>query len=139
MEKYYVEINDEEYEVTVRNESKSQEIKGLSNTTDTNSKYSINKNNSDDKFQKINDNNTNLGKENLFPVESPMSGSILSIEVSEGDKIEKDEVVIIIEAMKMETEIFAPTKGEIADIKAKVGNHCKQGEELALIKEIGGQ
>lgn len=141
MEKYYVEINNEEYEVIVRKESKS---KSSSVTNAQNNNPDI-KSNIADPESLENKNTSNGQNENAVeegdyePVTSPMSGTILSLNVSEGDIVTKDQVVITIEAMKMETEIVAPVKGEIVNMIGKVGNNCKQGETLALIKEIGGQ
>lgn len=138
MEKYYVEINNEKYEVTVRSESE---------VDSTTAGGAVEQKNNVEQPQPVQPVQPEKEKQpssaaastaaNTTAVESPMSGSILSIEAEVGDYVEKDEVVIIIEAMKMETEIFAPISGEITDIMAVVGNHCKQGEELAVIKETG--
>lgn len=139
MDKYYVEINNEEYEVIVRSESEAKSTATAGETTQptNNSKQAAAAQTEPAQSQQSAPAEP-AANANLVSVESPMSGSILSIEVVEGEQVAKDQVVIIIEAMKMETEIFAPAAGEIVEIKAVVGNHCKQGEELAVIKETGG-
>ena len=49
-------------------------------------------------------------------VEAPMPGKILNIKVSEGQSVKFGEVVVIMEAMKMETEIVAPADGTVSKI-----------------------
>jgi biotin carboxyl carrier protein len=140
MEKYYVEINNEKYEVLVKSEAEAKANNTAGEAVEhTNNVEQVQPQQQQQTVQSSNQAAPPAAEDgNFVSVESPMSGSILSIEAAEGDEIAKDEVVIIIEAMKMETEIFAPVSGEIVDIKAVVGNHCKQGEELAVIKETGG-
>lgn len=144
MEKYYVEINNENYEVLVKSESEAKadntagKVVEQTNNVQQSQPQPEQPVNQNSQTASTAGNDTADADGDFVSVESPMSGSILSIEAAEGDEIAKDEVVIIIEAMKMETEIFAPVSGEIIDIKAVVGNHCKQGEELAVIKETGG-
>ena len=146
MEKYYVEINNVEYEVLVRSEPRSEaKEKKLSKTeietkdvyndhskTDSsqinNSQLSTEKNASSQKFSENYD---------LRSVKSPMASTVLSIDVSEGDLVAKDQLILVIEAMKMETEIVAPAAGEILEVKTEPGSHCSQGEELVVIRETG--
>lgn len=143
MEKYFVEINNNEYEVLVRTE---EEVNNGDSGMRANPSIKQDKNIGSNKIENNNskadksDNaeielDDNAGE---VPVESPMTGSILSIGISEGDKVNKDEVLMTIEAMKMETEIVAPAAGTVSKIIAREGNKCKQGEKLALIKEAGG-
>ena len=55
-------------------------------------------------------------------VEAPMPGKILNIKVSEGQAVKFGEVVVIMEAMKMETEIVAPADGTVSKILVKAGD-----------------
>jgi pyruvate carboxylase subunit B len=66
-------------------------------------------------------------------VEAPMPGLILRLEKSVGDSVEEGELIMVMEAMKMETEIHAPTAGTITDIPVKQGDQMKAGETLAVI------
>jgi oxaloacetate decarboxylase (Na+ extruding) subunit alpha len=61
---------------------------------------------------------------------APLAGNIFKVLVSEGDQVEAGEVVIIMEAMKMETEIRAVTGGEIVSINAKEGDSVAVGDVL---------
>ena len=67
-------------------------------------------------------------------VEAPMVGKILKIEKSVGDHVDEDEVVIVMEAMKMEIPIVAPASGIIKDIKVSPGQAVEADQELALIE-----
>lgn len=55
-------------------------------------------------------------------VEAPMPGKILNIKVSAGQAVKFGETVIVMEAMKMETEIVAPADGTVAQILVKAGD-----------------
>ena len=61
---------------------------------------------------------------------APLAGNIFKVLVSEGDHVEAGDVVIIMEAMKMETEIRAVTGGEIVNISAKEGDSVAVGDVL---------
>ena len=66
-------------------------------------------------------------------IESPMPGSIMSISVKEGDKVEKGQVVLILEAMKMENDIVAGTSGTVSKILVEVGSSAQAGAPLIEI------
>lgn len=66
-------------------------------------------------------------------VEAPMPGKILSIKVSEGQAVKFGEVVVIMEAMKMETEIVAPADGTVSKILVKAGDSVDTGAALVAL------
>lgn len=66
-------------------------------------------------------------------VEAPMPGKILNIKVSEGQAVKFGEVVVIMEAMKMETEIVAPADGTVSKILVKAGDSVDTGAALAAL------
>ncbi|MFW5980062.1 MAG: biotin/lipoyl-containing protein [Halanaerobiales bacterium] len=150
MKKYIVEVNNNEYEVTIKEEGEITEgevkntdkEKDINNNTriekdteDTTADESISDKDSKDKVENINKGNIDSGDNE--EVTAPMSGKILSIKVNEGDEVDKNQILMTLEAMKMETEIVAPVSGEIKQITADEGGKCKQGDILALI-EAGG-
>lgn len=61
---------------------------------------------------------------------SPIAGSILKVFVSEGSEIEEKAPVVLMEAMKMETYIYAPKSGKIASVKVKKGDTVQAGDTL---------
>ena len=66
-------------------------------------------------------------------VEAPMPGKILNIKVSEGQAVKFGEVVVIMEAMKMETEIVAPAAGTVSKILVKAGDSVDTGAALVAL------
>ncbi|MGM0952612.1 MAG: sodium-extruding oxaloacetate decarboxylase subunit alpha [Pseudomonadota bacterium] len=67
------------------------------------------------------------------PVTAPLSGNIWKIEVSPGDTVEEGDVLIILEAMKMETEVRASKAGTIGEIFIKVGDTVAVDDEMLTI------
>jgi pyruvate carboxylase subunit B len=68
---------------------------------------------------------------------APMPGKILEIMVSEGDEVEKDQPLVILEAMKMENELKAPVGGTISSISAEVGQSLEKNSPILEIETIG--
>ncbi len=66
-------------------------------------------------------------------VTAPMPGTILDIKVNVGDTVKADDVVIILEAMKMENEIFAPASGKVIAINTTKGASVNSGDCLLVI------
>ena len=66
-------------------------------------------------------------------VTAPMPGNIVSIKVNVGDKVTKDTVVSILEAMKMENEIFAGVDGTVGSIIASQGASVNTGDAIVSI------
>ena len=66
-------------------------------------------------------------------VVSPMPGNILEVNVSEGAAVNKGDVIMVLEAMKMENEIMAPVSGTVSDIVPK-GSSVETGTVLCVIK-----
>ncbi|MFD2532503.1 acetyl-CoA carboxylase biotin carboxyl carrier protein subunit [Gracilimonas halophila] len=70
-------------------------------------------------------------------LKSPMPGKILEIMVKEGDEVEKDQPLAILEAMKMENELKAPVAGTIVNISAEVGQSLEKNSPILEIETIG--
>lgn len=67
------------------------------------------------------------------PVKSPMPGNILKICVSQGQTVNEGDVLIVLEAMKMENEIVATKAGTVAQIAVSKGAVVETGTVLAVI------
>ena len=65
-------------------------------------------------------------------VNSPLPGVVLEIKVKDGDKVTKGQVIMVLEAMKMENAIEAPCDGTVT-IKAQKGDSVLEGAPLAVI------
>jgi oxaloacetate decarboxylase alpha subunit len=109
-ESYTVSIDDKEYSVTVRSNN-SIEVNGGSEVpspSETSSSQA----------------------ENGIIIAAPLGGNIFKVISAEGQQVDSDSTVLILEAMKMETEIKSPTAGVIIKIFVKPGDSVKPGDPL---------
>jgi acetyl-CoA carboxylase biotin carboxyl carrier protein len=67
-------------------------------------------------------------------VVSPFSGKISQVEIKQGAQIGEDDEMFIIEAMKMETPIYAPCSGTVKELKVKEGQDVEADDVLAVIE-----
>ncbi len=67
-------------------------------------------------------------------ISSPMPGTILDIKVNVGDTVKKGQVLMILEAMKMENEIMAGADGQVTSIGVTKGASVQTGDLLCTIK-----
>ena len=67
------------------------------------------------------------------PINAPLSGNVISVPVSAGQQVSAGDTVLILEAMKMETNISAPKDGQIVEIKAREGDSVSVGDVLLTI------
>jgi acetyl-CoA/propionyl-CoA carboxylase, biotin carboxylase, biotin carboxyl carrier protein len=66
-------------------------------------------------------------------VVSPMQGTVLAVEVAEGDEVEAGQVLCIVEAMKMENEVHAHRAGRVADLSVVAGQAVKTGQIICVV------
>lgn len=66
---------------------------------------------------------------------SPMQGTIVKVEVAEGDTVEKGQTVVVLEAMKMEQPLSAPRSGVVAKLDAQVGQSVPTGAQICVITD----
>jgi acetyl-CoA/propionyl-CoA carboxylase biotin carboxyl carrier protein len=66
-------------------------------------------------------------------VVSPMQGTVLAVEVAEGDEVEAGQVVCIVEAMKMENEVHAHRAGRVSELSVAPGQPVKTGQVICVI------
>ncbi len=66
-------------------------------------------------------------------IEAPMPGNVIDIRVKAGDKVASGDAVVILEAMKMENEIVAPSNGIIASVNVSKGDSVEAGQLLLTI------
>lgn len=67
------------------------------------------------------------------PVKAPMPGAILKVNATQGQKVNEGDVLFILEAMKMENEIVAPTSGTVSQVVVSQGNTVDTDAVLAFI------
>ncbi len=66
-------------------------------------------------------------------VTAPMPGKILGVKAAVGQAVKKGDVILVLEAMKMENEIVAPEDGTVATINVAVGDSVEAGVPLATL------
>ena len=64
---------------------------------------------------------------------APMPGQVLMVDVRPGDRVAAGQVLVVMEAMKMEHQITAPVDGEVCEVRASVGDQVDNGELLVVI------
>ena len=67
-------------------------------------------------------------------VTSPMPGTILSVNVAAGDAVKRGQVLMILEAMKMENEIMCPCDGTVASVSVTKGAAVESGTLLCVLQ-----
>lgn len=142
MKKFRVKVDGEEYIVNIEEISGEIESQGSAN---------INKNSQEQK-KTVPEKTKNNAKTVSAPkkesesemapppeisegdVLAPMPGNILNINVKAGEKVEKGDTLVILEAMKMENEISASQSGTVKEVKVRVGDSV-DAEDLLLVME----
>ena len=66
------------------------------------------------------------------PVKAPMPGNVLDVKVSNGQTVKEGDLLVILEAMKMENEIFAPCDGTVTVVASK-GSTVNTGDVLVTL------
>jgi len=68
-------------------------------------------------------------------VVSPMQGTVLAVEVADGDDVEPGQVVCVVEAMKMENEITATRAGKVSELSVEAGQPVSTGQVICLVTQ----
>ncbi len=68
------------------------------------------------------------------PVLSEIPGTVFKIEVGVGDEVAADDPVVILESMKMEIPVGAPSAGRVAEILVEEGEAVEEGQEVAVVE-----
>lgn len=73
------------------------------------------------------------GTQGGVKVNAPMPGKILAVKANVGQAVKKGDVLLVLEAMKMENEVVAPEDGTVASINVAVGDSVEAGTVLATL------
>lgn len=66
-------------------------------------------------------------------INAPMPGKIVAVKANPGDKVTKGQVILVLEAMKMENDVVAPQDGTVASVNVAVGSSVESGETIATL------
>jgi biotin carboxyl carrier protein len=114
-----VEVNGKEYEIELKTEAKKEVIPTKINRSEVTTQSS--------KPQKV--------KATPGSVLAPIPGLVLKILVKEGSEVKIGDPILILEAMKMESEIASTASGVVKSIKVKEGDTVQEDEVLVEIGE----
>ncbi len=67
------------------------------------------------------------------PITAPLPGTVLRVEVTQGAAVKAGQILVILEAMKMENEVLAPRDGTVAQIVAAKGASVQTGDTLIVL------
>ena len=70
-----------------------------------------------------------------FILKAPMPGLVVSVPVSEGQAVEKGQILVILESMKMQNELRAPSAGKVTHLRIKAGETVEQKQILLNLAE----
>ena len=66
-------------------------------------------------------------------VSAPMPGKIMSVAVKPGDAVKRGQVLLILEAMKMQNEIMAPSDAKVVDVRVSAGQSVNTGDPMIVL------
>jgi biotin carboxyl carrier protein len=67
-------------------------------------------------------------------ITAPLAGKVIKVNIAPGAAVAEDDEILVIEAMKMETLVYAPCAGVVADVRVKSGDDVQEDDVLATIK-----
>ncbi|MFT4662960.1 MAG: biotin carboxyl carrier protein, partial [Patiriisocius sp.] len=76
----------------------------------------------------------NMTVKRMKDIKAPMPGLVLDIKIQAGDEVEAGDVILVLEAMKMENMIKSPGAGKIKTIKIKKGEAVEKGQVLIEVE-----
>lgn len=63
-------------------------------------------------------------------LESPLAGTVIEVKVQAGAQVRQNDPILVVEAMKMNTNVSSPTAGKVKEVLVKAGDHVVQGQPL---------
>ena len=134
MKKYKITVNGKSYDVVVEEVALSGENKAIEVAPVIKQASSV-----EASVKPATDATTSTAKvttdivENATPIKASLPGTVLSFNFSVGDSVKSGDVVLILEAMKMENEIVSPVDGIVKSINVEAGSSVSEGDILLQI------
>jgi len=71
----------------------------------------------------------------MVEVEAEIAGSVFKLEKSVGDSVAEEDVLLILESMKMEIPVESPCAGRVAEVRVAEGDSIDEGDVLVVLEE----
>jgi len=71
-------------------------------------------------------------------LQAPMPGVVLAVRAADGDQVQRGQILIVLEAMKMEHALSAGGDGKVTELRVKAGDRVREGDLLLKISAEGG-
>src|SRR5579859_5459584 len=68
-----------------------------------------------------------------FNLRAPMPGLIVTVPVSEGQAVQKGDILVVLESMKMQNELKSPRDGQVSRVKVKAGDNVEHNQVLLIV------
>lgn len=123
MKKYEIEIDNEVYRVSVKELSADADMSNNKSVSDTDA----------EKPKSTEPTTPPVTAGDGTEIKAPMAGTILNINVSEGQNVSQGDTLVVLEAMKMENEIVAPADGVVGEIFVNSNDRVESDQILLTI------
>ena len=70
----------------------------------------------------------------MTEVRAELVGNVWKVQAQEGDQVEEDDVIVILESMKMEIPVTAPARGTVREIRVREQDVVQEGQVIAVIE-----
>jgi len=70
----------------------------------------------------------------MVQINAPMVGKVVAVDVKAGDQVKKNDVVVTLEAMKMQIKVYAPSDGEVVEVNINAGDVVNTDTVLVALK-----
>ena len=79
-----------------------------------------------------------LGERSEYNLQAPMPGLVIAIPVSEGQQVQKGDILVVLESMKMQNELKSPSAGKVSRLRVEAGDSVEQHQTLLSVeKQLG--
>lgn len=74
-----------------------------------------------------------IAEQTQFHLKAPMPGLVVAVPVSDGQEVDKGDVLVVLESMKMQNELKSPRSGKVTRIRIKIGDSVEQKQTLLSV------
>ncbi|EQB87951.1 biotin carboxyl carrier protein [Clostridium punense] len=132
MKKYVIKLNGKVYEVEM--EEVTEEASAAYEKVSNASEKAIRQNGTKPNIEQNSARKSKVSEDaEGEALDAPMPGNIINVSVKVGDRVKKGQLLVILEAMKMENEIVSPKDGTITSIEVSKGQSVNAGDILVKI------